>query len=341
MSDFAPIKEVHVRVASWACSVAALVIVPIIAAHANDSAAEIGVGGLVLTRNDAIRLDTEDLSVSRDRVNVTYRFTNTSDRDVEVLVAFPLPDQTFGVEIPAIDFAERLAFRTTVDGSAVPLDVVVRATFGGQDITQRLAGLGLPSIPARDLFARLVNAMPEQQRRALVAEGLIVEDGSDSVQALWAAKWTLATTVTRRQTFPAGRSVRVEHTYVPYTGGSIGGYLDPEYRTQADFAAHRRRYCIDDGFVAGLDRRMRNGQAADSGLRYAEVWLSYVLTSGANWAGPIGQFRLVVDKGDANSLVSFCGEGVRKLDQTRFELTKRNFVPKSNLDVLIVDFHRD
>jgi hypothetical protein len=338
----AVIKEAHVRIdVPWSSLFATVVVLAAGSAHANDSAAEIGVGGLVLARNHAIRLDSEDLYLSRDRVKVTYRFTNTSDRDVDVLVAFPLPDQTFGIEVPAIDFAERLAFRTTVDGSAVPLDVVVRATFGGQDITPRLASLDLPAIPARDAFNRLVNALPEGQRRALIAEDLIVEDGSDGVQASWAARWTLVTTVTRRQIFPAGRSVRVEHTYVPYTGGSVGGYLDPKYRREADFAAHRRRYCIDDGFLAGLDRRMREGRRSGSEMRYSEVWLTYVLGSGANWAGPIGEFRLVVDKGDASSLVSFCGEGVRTLDQTRFEMTRRDFLPKGDLDVLIVYFHRD
>jgi hypothetical protein len=325
-------------VVPWLCFVTALAVLAVADARANDSAAEIGVGGLVLMRNDAVRLDAEDLYLSRDRVNVSYRFTNTSDRDVEALVAFPLPDQTFGFEIPVVDFAERLAFRTMVDGVAVPLDVVVRASFGGQDITQRLADLGVPAIPTRDVFNRHVNAMPAEHRRALIADGLIAEDGRDAVQALWAAKWTLVTTVTRRQVFPAGRSIHVEHTYVPYTGGSVGGYLDPEYRTEADFAAHRRRYCIDDAFLTGLDRRMRNVR---SGLRYAEVWLSYVLSSGANWAGPIGEFRLVVDKGDTKSLVSFCGESVRKLDPTRFEMTKRNLLPEGDVDVLFVDFHRN
>jgi hypothetical protein len=310
-------------------------------ARANDSSAEIGVGGLVLTRNDAVRLDAEDLYLARDRVTVSYRFTNTSDRDVETLVAFPLPDQTFDIEVPAVDFAEKLAFRTKVDGHEVPLEVVVRATFKGQDITRRLAGLGLPAIPSVPAFDQAVNGMPPERRAALVAEGLIVEEGSDGRQTLWAARWTLSTTVTRRQTFPAGRSVRVEHTYVPYVGGSVGGYLDRQYRTEEDFRIRRQRYCIDDAFLNGLDNRLRKGKKPEGGLIYSEVWLSYILSSGANWAGPIGEFRLVVDKGNPASLVSFCGEGVRKLDPTRFEMRKRDFVPKGNLDILIVDFHEN
>ena len=36
---------------------------------------------------------------------------------------------------------------------------------------------------------------------------------------------------------------------------------------------------------------------------------------------PIGRFRLVVDKGAPGNLVSFCGEGVRKISPTRFEMS--------------------
>ncbi|KAF2991606.1 DUF4424 domain-containing protein [Methylocystis sp. MJC1] len=60
--------------------------------HANDTQAEIALGGLTLKHSDSIRMDSEDLYVSRDRVRVTYRFTNTSDQPIETLVAFPLPD---------------------------------------------------------------------------------------------------------------------------------------------------------------------------------------------------------------------------------------------------------
>jgi hypothetical protein len=85
---------------------------------------------------------------------------------------------------------------------------------------------------------------------------------------------------------------------------------------------------------------MAEGRKASTNFVYSEVWLAYVLTSGANWAGPIRDFRLVVDKGNPDSLVSFCGEGVKKLDATRFELRRKNFKPTTDLNVLIVDFHR-
>jgi hypothetical protein len=318
-------------------SIAALCPAPV---RANDSAAEIGIGGLTLTRSEVVRLDSEELTVSRDRVAVSYRFTNSSARDVETLVAFPLPDQSFGIEIPVVDFAEQLAFSTTVDGEPVPLDVLVRAHFDGRDIAQRLEDLGLPVIPVHDRFDKAVNAMPEAARKTLVTEGLIVDDGSDGVQQLWAAKWTLKTTATRKQIFPAGKTIRVEHAYKPYVGGSVGGYLDPRYRKEQEFSSKRKRWCIDGAFLRALDRRMAEGRKASTNFVYSEVWLAYVLTSGANWAGPIRDFRLVVDKGNPDSLVSFCGDGLKKLDATHFELRKKNFTPTTDLNVLIIDFHK-
>lgn len=60
--------------------------------RANDSIAELALGGLDLRKSDAIAMESEDLYISRDIVCVTHRFTNTSDAPVEALVAFPLPD---------------------------------------------------------------------------------------------------------------------------------------------------------------------------------------------------------------------------------------------------------
>jgi len=60
------------------------------------------------------------------------------------------------------------------------------------------------------------------------------------------------------------------------------------------------------------------------------------VTTGGNWAGPIGEFRLVVDKGDPSNLVSFCADGVKKISATEFEVRKKNFVPSKDLNVLIL-----
>ena len=64
--------------------------------------------------------------------------------------------------------------------------------------------------------------------------------------------------------------------------------------------------------------------------------IDYVLTTGANRRTPIGSIRHVVDKGAPGNLVSFCGEGVRRLSPTRFEMRKSNWRPDRDLKVLIV-----
>jgi hypothetical protein len=64
--------------------------------------------------------------------------------------------------------------------------------------------------------------------------------------------------------------------------------------------------------------------------------ISYVLTTGANWAGPIKDFHLVVDKGQADRLVSFCGEGVKRISATAFEMRVKDFTPAQNLNVIIL-----
>ena len=63
-------------------------------AAANDSTAHLAAGGLVLSRNDAIEMRSEDLFISMDEVRVRYRFHNRTGKDVTTLVAFPLPDIT-------------------------------------------------------------------------------------------------------------------------------------------------------------------------------------------------------------------------------------------------------
>ena len=44
----------------------------------------------------------------------------------------------------------------------------------------------------------------------------------------------------------------------------------------------------------------------------------------------------MVDKGAADSLVSFCGDDVKKISETQFEMKKTDYTPDGNLAVLIL-----
>ena len=82
--------------------------------------------------------------------------------------------------------------------------------------------------------------------------------------------------------------------------------------------------------------RAKKAAKSEFGGPFTEERIDYILKTGANWSGPIKDFRLVVDKGDPSSLISFCGEGVKKIGATQFEMRKTDFMPEGNLSVLIL-----
>ena len=68
-----------------------------------------------------------------------------------------------------------------------------------------------------------------------------------------------------------------------------------------------------------------------------EQRIEYVLTTGGNWAlGTIGDFKLTIDKGEPDNLVSFCGENVRKTGPTTFEMTAKDYYPERDIEILIL-----
>lgn len=302
-------------------------------ARANDSMAATAIGGLTMTKTDAVRMDSEDLFVSEKQVRVRYRFTNTAAADIETLVAFPLPDHTSSPVTGIPDYSE-LKFQTLVDGQPAKLEFVQRAIFKGADVTDRITRLKLPVMPLVEPWEAALKTLPKAELDALAKDGLLQNIGS-AEQPDWENRWVARTIVTRKQVFPAGRTITVEHSYVPMPGGSVGGALNREYRSAKEFAAKRRTYCIDDGFMRGFDARQAKMKEPHA---YSEVWLAYVLKTGTNWHGPIGDFRMVIDKGDPDALISFCGTGVKKIGPTQFEVRYQNFVPREDLNVLIVKF---
>lgn len=303
------------------------------AALANDSTAETAAGGLVLTRTDAIDMVSEDLFVSADRVRVRYVFRNRTGKDVRTTVAFPMPDDELANRESA-DIAFPHDFTTRVDGKPVGMSVERRAMLGGQDHTALLAALNVPLSGDPGALDGLAKA--EQDR--LLALGLVQADEFDSgagAERHLVPLWTVRETHYWEQVFPSGRDLLVEHEYVPGTGGSVGTPLVlPGFRNSPEGKALIADYCVDSAFLGGVDRLARRMGGDTTSLPDRTV--SYVLKTGANWRSPIGSFRLVVDKGAPENLVSFCADGVRKIGPTQFEVRHQNWRPAADLHVLIV-----
>ncbi len=330
------------RTAAVASGLAALAVAT--AASGNDSTAELAAGGLVLTKNAAIEMRSEDLFISAKQVRVRYQFANTSKADVTVTVAFPMPDiTTEGVDdtisIPTQDPRNILGFSTLVDGKPVAAQVEQKVIKDGVDYTAYLKSLHIPLAPHLQSTNKVLDRLPQATRDALVAKHLAIIDEYGTVvdkplEKHWEATWTLKTTYFWRQTFPAGRVLDVRHRYTPSVGQSAGTEWGSEgFDKQPDYAKGRAHYCVDDDFLKSVANTIKPG------VTYAPLYeqrIEYILSSGANWKAPIGDFRMVVDKGDAANIVSFCGSGVRKISPTQFEVRHTNFTPTSDVSILIL-----
>ena len=314
-------------------------------AAANDTSAELATGGLVLTKNPAIEMRSEDLFISTKAVRVHYVFANTSAKDVTILVAFPMPDVTIegpddNIVVPSQSPTNLLGFVTTVEGRPVQAQVEQKATKNGADITAYLKGLGIPLAPHLQSTNVVLDKLPKAVQDALVAKSLATPDDYDDGHGMehhLTATWTLKTTYYWRQTFPAGRTLDVQHNYTPSVGGTAGTeWGDPTFVDQALYTQGRARYCIDNDFLAAAARAKASITATSNNGYMTEQRIEYVLTTGANWKAPIGDFHMTIDKGATANLVSFCGNGVAKISPTQFEVHYTNFTPTKDVAILLL-----
>src|SRR6202162_4274998 len=173
---------------------------------ANDSSAELSVGGLVFTKSSDVSLKSEDLAITPDIVVVRYRFLNQSPKPVTLTVAFPVPDIDLAdgdnYSIPSNDPTNFLGFETKVDGK--PIDFTIRQTafLGTKDISAALKKAGVPLLPIGPQQGRL-SELPDATRDQLIGQGLLLQNGTnDHGQQLYEGAWTVKTAAVRQQTFP-------------------------------------------------------------------------------------------------------------------------------------------
>ncbi len=309
---------------------------------ANDSTAELAAGGLVMVKNDNIEMRAEDLFISAKQIRVRYKFFNRSDQDVTVRVAFPIPDISMAepdanISVPTEDPVNIFGFKTSVNGKPVKMEVEQRAFAGDTEQTKFLRDLGIPLAPHLAATGNALEKLLAEKQAEFVARklGEIEEyDQGKGMEKHLAPRWTLRTNYHWEQTFPARAETAIEHSYIPSVGQSAGSTIDPSDLSES-FADYKNKYCIDDDFLASI-ARIKKQTGTEYGGPFIEERIEYILATGANWSGPIRDFRLVFDKGAPDSLVSFCGEGVKKIAPTQFEMKKTDFTPKGNFAVLIL-----
>ncbi len=315
-----------------------LLLVPF-GAVANDTMVQLKTGGLEFVRTDAVSMVREDLFISLDEIKVDYIFENTTNEDVESLVAFPMPplvsDPYEGSNIPNENNENFLNFRVFVEGQEIYPELSQRALALGIDVTDEIRAMGVPIIPVVQLTEESMAQLPPSVIADWQVRGLVFADYYDMGQGMEMHPypiWTLEQVYYWRMVFPAKQQVRVSHTYTPSVGATTAvSFLNYDGTPTEIYDDYVKDYCIDPPFVNAVKKRL-----AASDTWYWESWITYILRTGANWYGTIGTFHLTVDKGSTDNLVSFCGTGVKKTAPTQFELTYKDYYPYRDLNLLFV-----
>ena len=314
-------------------------------AFANDTSAVLTTGGLQFVVNERVVMESEELFISRDEIRVVYRFRNETSEDQNVLVAFPMPDLVPNfyspTAFPTGPDDNLFGFETTVNGVPVDAELHEYGFAFGVDRTKLIKQLGLPVVSFTDAASDAVDGLDEDDKEKLLHLGMVSVDEFDAGNG-WEKKylpaWTYRAAYTWEADFPASQTVTVEHRYKPSVGGTTGvSFLSEPYEGYDPASEYKTKYCTDDAFVAAVRRTLPNPEEP-WGAPFFESWISYVLTTGGNWGGAaIERFRLVVDKGSPDNLVSFCGEDVKKIGPTTFEMIITDFWPERDLEILILE----
>jgi len=311
-----------------------------VVARANDSTAELSIGGLRFTKSPNISMISEELKISLERVSVRYQFLNTSPAPVTMTVAFPLPDidlsEDENIAIPSSDPLNFVDFETKVDGNPIKLAIDQRAFVGDKEVTRLLRELKIALLPLGAQQFRPQD-LPQATRGRMVSEGLLTPAGSDERgRPLYSPGWIVKTSVYRDQTFPAGKPLTVEHTYRPSVGSGADTILRKALRHDTaiskEIERYRRDYCVSDEFLQALDK-IPAISPNSAGLQ--ERRINYVLKTGANWAGPIKSFHLTIDKGAGSNLVSYC-PGKLSSGKPALDISATDFTPDRDIKLLFV-----
>ncbi|MBH0085754.1 DUF4424 family protein [Psychrobacter sp. SCQQ22] len=306
------------------------VLLAMTAAQANDSTGYVGTGGVEYLKNKNISMHSEDLYISKEEVRVNYEFKNLSNKDITETVLFPMPAVPSFIDS---DYADTSAtygnFKVWANGKPITPDQHVRTFMypiiikNGEknyvekaiDTTNIFKACGISDaqmmspwtykFDTDDINQRLLDCNSKALDRFI--------DDREDLDIFWDSQVIYSW----EQTFKANTITKVKHTYKPLVGGSVD--LD---------SGQYGNFCVDASTQKGFNK--------NSGRPYHA--LSYILTTGANWAKPITNFKLTV-KRDPNELVSFCWKGkgkVKKIGTMTFEIKESNFVPTHDFDVAFI-----
>ena len=168
----------------------------------------------------------------------------------------------------------------------------------------------------------------DQDRLAALhlVEILETTDGTRQVMPRWKIReaWTWG------QIFPAGRDVVVEHIFSPGLAGEIEVGVDSAALRNSEYGqAMIGDYCLNDEALASYDRL-----SAPRGDDYPGVGQYRLTYDFAGAQATIAEFRVAVDAGAEGNVASFCGEGVRRVGPSRYELRRSDWRPDGPIRII-------
>src|ERR1035441_2291416 len=110
-------------------------------ALADDGAASIAAGGIVMTREPRITMAKEVLFISTSKVVVDYDFRNDTDTDITTEVAFPIPD--YKPEEVSPSFQGFDDFKLWVNEKPIHYTIETKAFVDGRDYSSLLQSMGV------------------------------------------------------------------------------------------------------------------------------------------------------------------------------------------------------
>jgi hypothetical protein len=314
---------------------AALVMMAAAPAFADDGSAALAAGGIVFTKNTSVRMAREDLYMSPKLVRVRFEFANDTDKDVETVVAFPLPDidnrEYFLTEvgIPTENPENFVGFQAWVDGKRIDARIEQTAFIMNRDVTTIVRAAGLPlNVIVTDNSLKQFDEMPEAKRKQLIANGVLADNG--------VPLWTVRTKFYWNQRFPAHKTVVIGHSYQPVTGGTSNGEsLIDDTAGHADFCFNAATKAQVAVLAAAKRKAAKNDLGVDSVVSYDTA---YILKTANSWNGSIERFHLTLDKLKPGNVLSLCWDGaLKKTGPTTFEDIRRNFAPERDIHMVVFE----
>lgn len=321
-------------------------------AFANDTAGTTAAGGINFVKTPGVSMEREELTISPNNVKVSYLFKNNTEKDITTQVFFPLPPYRMeGVNASWDNEVSRdtknapfVNFSVSVQGQPANYNTNIRAVINGQDVTQTLQQAGIPLNPALvggDIPMQDQAKIDQWQSKARTL-GLLDDAGKPKWQKQMVFYWT--------QTFPAGQEILIEHQYKPAAGAFYAGVnpgktlndlmSENEQRIASVFNLNLENLIGKDALKNWLVERIQQNSSNNTSGIYAYFFnINYILTTGANWGGPIKNFSLdIIKPADATMAYNqFYGNRTvmtNKDDPNHIIIFLKNFTPQKNLQIL-------